>query len=139
MARAGANSTGATDADWRVRVHGGRGCGDVVALRSQTISALAISLHKQGLLTEAEEVYRTAVASLEASVGKAHQRTRALGTKLVDNLIAQAKLLEAQDVAKYFRLEWSIRQPKKPNPPPIGSDLPLPSAVKGFAAKAIPR
>ena len=43
---------------------------------------LAGALHKQGLKAEAEEQYRTVIAGLEASVGKGHERTRAVGTKL---------------------------------------------------------
>ena len=100
---------------------------------------LANAMHKAGMYPEAEEHYRTVVAGLEASMGKGHQRTRTIGTKLVDNLIAQAKLLEAQDVARYYRLEWSMRAPKKEaaGRPGVESGLPagLPSSIKGYGVE----
>ena len=96
---------------------------------------LANALNKQGVLTEAEEQYRLCVAGYEAAHGKGGASTRKVGTKLVDNLIAQAKLLEAQDVAKYYRLEWSMRQPKKPVAGSMAGELlgGSVSAIKGFS------
>ena len=89
----------------------------------------------QLVLTEAEEQYRLCVARYEAAHGKGGASTRKVGTKLVDNLIAQAKLLEAQDVAKYYRLEWSMRQPKKPVAGSMAGELlgGSVSAIKGFS------
>ena len=92
-------------------------------------------------MPEAEDLFRDVVAGLEASLGKGHTRTRSVGTRLVDNLIAQAKLLEAQDVAKYYRLEWSIKQPKRPPAGAIASELlgGSVSAIKGFAVEGKPK
>ena len=68
-------------------------------------------------LPEAEEQYRICVDGLEGARGKGDAKTRQVATKLVRNLIAQTRIVDAQNLAKYYRLEWSTCQPKKPKRP----------------------
>ena len=80
----------------------------------QTAERLAVALVRGGDHAVAEGHYQHVLGVLAATLGDKHERTRAVASKLVDNLISQARLSDAQDIAKHYRLDWALRQVRKP-------------------------
>jgi len=110
------------------------GAGDEETLAA--MGRLAAAHERAREFTEAE-AYRRHIADARArALGLRHERARAAAGRLVDNLVCQAKLLEAQDVARHHKIDWAVRQPKRT--PPSSFAVPSPNMPSRACSGAPP-